>query len=125
MNRRSNALWLVTIAMLLGHAPRALAQDAGTPAPAPEDRDAPRDPAAPESPDAPWGGASDVELPSFLDTTDSRVQDNRPPPTPEQLEALRALEAEVGRFTQSGETYRDTVVSLVRREYLRQRRSRD
>jgi TolA-binding protein len=125
VNRRSNALWLVTIAMLLGHAPRALAQDAGTPAPAPEDRDAPRDPAAPESPDAPWGGASDVELPSFLDTTDSRVQDNRPPPTPEQLEALRALEAEVGRFTQSGETYRDTVVSLVRREYLRQRRSRD
>ncbi len=127
MNRRSNALWLVTIAMLLGHAPAASAQpanpDAGTPdAGTPVARDVPRDPNAADSP---WGSASDVELPSFLDTTDSRVQDTRPPPTPEQLEALRALEAEVGSFTASGETYRDTVVSLVRREYLRQRRSRD
>ncbi|MEZ4325982.1 MAG: tetratricopeptide repeat protein [Polyangiales bacterium] len=96
---------------------------AAPPADAAGDRDTPREDGAPA--DSPWGSASDVELPSFLDTTDSRVQDTRPAPTAEQIEALRLLEAEVGRFTNSGSTYRDTVVSLVRREYLRQRRSRD
>lgn len=64
-------------------------------------------------------------LPTFLDTTDRRIQDDRPPPTPAQLAALAEMEAEVGRFTQTGEGYRQTVVSLVRREYLRQRRGRD
>ncbi len=103
----------------------------GTSTPPADDRQAPRDPesptspTSPTSPSSPWGSASDVEMPSFLDTTDHRVQDTRPAPTEAQLEALRQLEAEVGRFTASGETYRDTVVSLVRREYLRQRRSRD
>ena len=64
-------------------------------------------------------------LPSFLDTTDRRIQDERPPPTAAQIAALREMEAEVARFTGSGGAYRNTVVSLVRREYLRQRRGRD
>lgn len=64
-------------------------------------------------------------LPSFLDTTDTRIVDERPPPTPAQVAALREMEAEVERFTKSGGAYRNTVVSLVRREYLRQRRGRN
>ena len=43
----------------------------------------------------------------------------------QQLEALRQLEEEVDRFTESGEAFRSTVTSLVRREYLQQRRERD
>jgi len=73
----------------------------------------------------PWSGAAAPALPSFLDTTDRRLVDERPPPSAEQIAALREMEAEIGRFTQSGSAYRDTVVSLVRREYLRQRRGRD
>jgi len=73
----------------------------------------------------PWTGAAAPALPSFLDTTDRRLVDERPPPSAEQIAALREMEAEIGRFTQSGSAYRDTVVSLVRREYLRQRRGRD
>lgn len=80
--------------------------------------------------DAPWAGASDVTdggipLPSFLVTTDHRVHDDRPAPTPEQVAALREMEAEVSSFTRSATSYRDTVSAIVRREYLRQRRTRD
>jgi TolA-binding protein len=64
-------------------------------------------------------------LPSFLDTTDTRIVDERPPPTSAQVAALREMEAEVDRFTKAGGAYRNTVVSLVRREYLRQRRGRN
>ena len=64
-------------------------------------------------------------LPTFLDTTDTRIVDERPPPTPEQIAALREMEAEVARFSQAGGAYGNTVVSLVRREYLRQRRGRN
>lgn len=70
-------------------------------------------------------GGTAAGLPSFLDTTDRRLQDERPPPTPAQVQALREMEAEVERFTKIGGSYRDTVVSIVRREYLRQRRERD
>ena len=63
--------------------------------------------------------------PTFLDTTDSRIVDTRPPPSPEQIEALREMEAEVSRFSTTAETYSHTVRSLVRREYLRQRRGRE
>ncbi|MBW2548670.1 MAG: hypothetical protein JRE82_15885 [Deltaproteobacteria bacterium] len=73
----------------------------------------------------PWEGATDVTLPPFLQDTDQRIVDQRPPPTAQQLEALRQLEAEVDRFTESGEAFRSTVTSLVRREYLQQRRERD
>ena len=74
---------------------------------------------------APWEGATDVTLPPFLQDTDKRIVDQRPPPTAQQLEALRQLEEEVDRFTETGEAFRSTVTSLVRREYLQQRRQRD
>ncbi len=73
----------------------------------------------------PWEGAADTTLPPFLQDTEKRVVDERPPPTEQQLEGLRQLEEEVDRFTESGGAYRDTVTSLVRREYLQQRRARD
>lgn len=72
----------------------------------------------------PWEGGTPA-LPSFLDTTDTRIGDDRPPPTAQQVAALREMEAELARFSNTGGSYRDTVVSLVRREYLRQRRGRD
>lgn len=75
--------------------------------------------------DTPWEGATDVTLPPFLRDTGKRVVDERPPPTEQQLEALRQLEEELERFSESGETFRSTVTSLVRREYLQQRRVRD
>ena len=73
----------------------------------------------------PWDGATDVTLPPFLQDTEKRVVDDRPGPTQAQLEALRQLEEEVARFSETGETFRSTVTSLVRREYLQQRRERD
>ncbi|MGB5695971.1 MAG: tetratricopeptide repeat protein [Polyangiales bacterium] len=73
----------------------------------------------------PWQGAKDTSLPPFLQDTGKRIVDERPPPTEQQLEALRQLESEAERFTNSGETFRSTVTSLVRREYLQQRRERD
>ncbi len=60
-------------------------------------------------------------LPSFLDTTDRRIQDDRPPPTPAQIAALREMEAEVARFTGSGGASRHTWVPLVWRGSPRQR----
>lgn len=110
----------------------AAAQDPFAPPPdpdavaAPPPAGDPADPGTPAPPAAPFGTVSaEPPLPTFLDTTDRRIQDDRPPPTPQQLAALAEMEAEVARFTQVGETYRQTVVSLVRREYLRQRRGRD
>lgn len=87
--------------------------------------------AQPQDGTVPWEGASDVQQgaipppPAFLDTTDRRIEDERPPPSPDQVAALRQMEAEVDRFARVGSSYRDTVISIVRREYLRQRRSRD
>lgn len=81
---------------------------------------------APTGEDAvPWEGASDVALPPFLRDTDERVVDGQPPPTVGQVEALRQLEQEAERFSNTGETFRSIVNSLVRREYLQQRRERD
>ncbi|MBK8169306.1 MAG: tetratricopeptide repeat protein [Sandaracinaceae bacterium] len=80
---------------------------------------------------SPWAGATDVSdggevpLPTFLVTTDHRMVDDRPPPTAEQVTALREMEAEVANFTRAATSYRDTVSAIVRREYLRQRRTRD
>lgn len=76
----------------------------------------------------PWANAqatAPVTPPSFLQTTDNRIRDERTGPSPEQITALRELEGEVGRFARVGGSYRDTVLAIVRREYLRQRRSRD
>ncbi|MGB5546524.1 MAG: hypothetical protein WBM74_08135, partial [Polyangiales bacterium] len=79
----------------------------------------------PEEGETPWAGATDVNLPPFLQDTGKRIVDERPPPTEQQLEALRQLEEEVERFSETGETFRSTVTSLVHREYLQQRRERD
>ncbi|MBN8613122.1 MAG: tetratricopeptide repeat protein [Deltaproteobacteria bacterium] len=73
----------------------------------------------------PWSGTQDVRPPAFLDTTDRRIRDDRPPPTEEQVAALREMEAEVDRFTQSGHSYRSAIVSILRREYGQRRRDRE
>ncbi len=103
----------------------AAPQDSGgTPQPTEEGQDAS---AASSSEEGAGSGntSGEVPLPSFLDTTDRRIVDERPPPSPEQVAALREMEKEVERFQLVGQSYRATVVSLVRREYLRQRRGRD
>lgn len=80
-----------------------------------------------EGGEAPWKDAQATQPPppSFLDTTDKRIVDDRPPPTKEQVKALLEMEAEVDSFVRSGSSYRDTVTAILRREYLHQRRSRD
>lgn len=77
---------------------------------------------APEA--VPWSSTAAAELPEFLQTADRRLKDDRPPPTQAQLDALREMEKEIDSFKRSGDAYRGTVVSIVRREYLRQRRLR-
>lgn len=72
----------------------------------------------------PWANIADVPNPAFLDTTDRRITDDRPPPTPEQVAALREMEAEVDRFAQTARAYRDAVNSILSREYHRRRRER-
>jgi tetratricopeptide (TPR) repeat protein len=101
-------------------ASEAAAGDAGTDAPAGEQPASPTASAEEES--VPWTESAD--LPAFLDTADKRIKDERPRPTAEQLQALAEMEAEVSRFKQHGDAYKDTVQSLLRREYLRQKRQR-
>jgi tetratricopeptide (TPR) repeat protein len=79
---------------------------------------------APGAEGLPWSSEAEAELPSFLQTADRRLKDERPPPTKEQIAALNEMEKEISRFKQSGDSYRNSVVSIVRREYLRQRRLR-
>ncbi|MET0287623.1 MAG: tetratricopeptide repeat protein [Polyangiales bacterium] len=71
-----------------------------------------------------WQPAADGELPSFLQTADKRLKDERPPPSAAQIQALAEMEKEIARFKQNGDSYKDTVVSIVKREYVRQRRLR-
>ncbi|MBX7190897.1 MAG: tetratricopeptide repeat protein [Sandaracinaceae bacterium] len=73
----------------------------------------------------PWSSTVDVAPPAFLDTTDRRIHDDRPPPTAEQVAALREMEAEVDRFSQAGHSYRSAIVSILRREYGQRRRDRE
>lgn len=77
-----------------------------------------------DMPPPPWASATDVPNPAFLDTTDQRIVDERPPPTEAQVAALREMEAEVDRFTRTGTAYRDSVNSILVREYHRRRRER-
>jgi TolA-binding protein len=63
--------------------------------------------------------------PSFLDTVDKRIKDDRPAPTADQVKGLKDMEAEVARFNRAGAGYRDTIVSLLKRQYARQRRDRE
>ena len=83
---------------------------------------------ADELPAAPWAsahGSKPAPLPGFLDTSDKRIKEDRPPPAPEQVTALRELEAELGRFRAVGGAYRDTLKGLLQREYDRQRHERE
>lgn len=79
----------------------------------------------PGAPPNPWANTVDVRVPAFLDTADRRIRDDRPPPSAEQIAALRELEAEVGRFTRAGNSYRGAIVSILRREYAQRRRDRE
>ena len=84
---------------------------------------------APAAGALPWDGVQGVKgqgsLPSFLQTSDKRVRDERPPPGAAKVKALRELEQEVDRFAKLGGSYRDTVSSLVQREYVRQRQLKE
>jgi TolA-binding protein len=75
-------------------------------------------------PPPPWADTTDVPNPEFLDTTDRRMGDERPPPSAEQVQALRELEAELDRFGRVGIAYRENVNSILRREFRRRRRER-
>lgn len=77
-----------------------------------------------DMPPPPWADERDVADPDFLDTTDRRITDERPPPTPEQVMALREMEAELARFARTGDAYRESVNSILVREYQRRRRDR-
>lgn len=90
-----------------------------------ESRLEPRQP-APASDVLPWANTTGTAMPpGFLDTTDNRIRDDRSAPTKEELAALKELESEVGRFTKIGGSYRDTLIALLRREYLRKRYAQD
>ncbi len=110
-HRLASLLWIAPLFAACWAPAPALAQESGA-EPDPEEA-------------APWEGATDVSLPPFLQDTGKRIVDQRPAPTEQQLEALKQLEEEVERFGQTGEAFRSTVTSLVRREYLQQRRERD
>ena len=116
--------WLMGFALCATLLPMARSVGAQDAEPEP-DRDSARTEGTEGAETTPWEGTADTTLPPFLQDTEKRVVDERPPPTEQQLEGLRQLEEEVDRFTESGGAYRDTVTSLVRREYLQQRRARD
>ncbi|HKP63400.1 MAG TPA: tetratricopeptide repeat protein, partial [Polyangiales bacterium] len=78
--------------------------------------------AAPTAPPAATPGAPP---PGFLDTTDKRIRDDRPPPSKEDVAALGELDTETQRFMKIGGSYRDTLAALLKREYLRKRYSQD
>lgn len=76
----------------------------------------------------PWPSAHAGQppaVPAFLDTTDRRVRGEQRAPAAPKVDALRALELESERFAKLGGAYRDTVGSLLKREYRRQRRERE
>jgi tetratricopeptide (TPR) repeat protein len=72
----------------------------------------------------PWSTEVAAELPSFLTTADKRIKDDRPAPTEAQVKALAEMQEAVDGFKRNADSYRETVVAIVRREYLRQRRLR-
>ncbi len=104
-----------------------LAQDAGVEPEAPPVAPpaAQGTPVAPTPSTASPFGAAASASPSFLDATDRRVADTRPAPSADQIRALQAAEAELERFARAGTSYRDMITGIVRREYQRQRRTRD
>ena len=79
-------------------------------------------PAAEPAEAIPW--ADEAELPSFLQTVDKRIKDERAAPTAEQVAALGEMEREFEAFTQRSGAHRDTVTAILRRAYQRERRER-
>lgn len=79
----------------------------------------------------PWAGAEATQvpsvdsLPSFLDTKDNRIKDTRLPPTESQKAALKEMQKELAAFGKAAGSYRAIVDSIVKREYLRRRQTRD
>ncbi len=63
--------------------------------------------------------------PAFLQAIDTRIQDDRPPPSAEQVAALKQMESELAGFNRAGAGYRDTIVSLLKRQYERQKHDRE
>jgi TolA-binding protein len=82
------------------------------------------DGAVPNGNVVPWSSEVAAELPSFLTTVDKRIKDDRPAPTDQQIKALTEMQEAVDGFKRNADSYRETVVAIVRREYLRQRRLR-
>ncbi len=81
---------------------------------------------APPSPaPTPWASGAEPVVPSFLDTSDKRIKDDRPPPSAEQVAGLRELQSELERMRRMSSAYRDTLDALLRRDYLRQRADRE
>jgi TolA-binding protein len=76
----------------------------------------------------PWAGISDVtgedELTKAAKAGGVQLkrEDDRPPPSEQQVEALMQMEAEVESFARIGGAYQQTVASILRRSYLWQRR---
>lgn len=79
----------------------------------------------------PWQGVTETQpekalgLPTFLIASEKRLQDERPPPSDAQVQALKEMQLELERFKTTGGQYEKTVDAIVRREYLRQRREKD
>ena len=86
-------------------------------------------PARAEAPPAPaptpWASGAEPVVPSFLDTSDKRIKDDRPPPSAEQVAGLRELQSELERMRRMSSAYRDTLDALLRRDYQRQRADRE
>ncbi len=84
--------------------------------------------AAPTEKPLPWAGISDVTGEDELSRAakaggvELKREDDRPPPTEQQVAALKQLEAEVESFARIGGAYQQTVASILRRSYLWQRR---
>jgi len=71
----------------------------------------------------PWEGATElVAGKSTAEAMQGPPKDDRPPPSAEEVAALRELEGEVERFTKMGGAYQQSVNAILRRSYLWQRR---
>lgn len=79
---------------------------------------------APTDETLPWSTEAQAELPSFLQTADTRIKDQRKPPTAEQVAALEEMEREFQEFQKRSGAHRDTVNAILRRQYQRERRER-
>ncbi|MBN1654659.1 MAG: tetratricopeptide repeat protein [Deltaproteobacteria bacterium] len=71
----------------------------------------------------PWESATELTGGAALE--ESAVgppKDDRKPPSPQEIAALRELEAEVERFSKMGSAYQQSVNAILQRSYLWQRR---